>query len=70
MELNISKDRTDKLQLIGFLRSLKGSNDISIKSYSEMVKGSGYEEGYYKGFADKAIKQNKLIDSILKGMEI
>ncbi len=69
MELNISKDRADKFQLIGFLKSLKSSNDTSIKSYSEMDKNSGYEEGYYKGFADKAKSQNKLIDSILKGME-
>jgi len=67
---DISKDRSDKLQLMGFLRGIITTNNISIKAYAEMDKNSGYEEGYYKGFADKAKTQNKLIENVLEGMEI
>ena len=67
---DISKDRADKLQLMGFLRGIITTNNISIKAYAEMDKNSGYEEGYYKGFADKAKTQNKLIENVLEGMEV
>ena len=68
---DISKDRTDKFQLIGLLRGIIATNNISIKAYAEVGKSDDdYKQGYYKGFRDIAENQNKLIENVLKGMEI
>jgi len=68
---NISKDRADKFQLIGLLRGIVNTNNISIKAYAEIDESDDdYKQGYYKGFRDTAENQNKLIENVLKGMEI
>lgn len=68
---NISKDRTDKFQLIGLLKGIINTNNISIKAYAEVGKNDDdYKQGYYKGFRDIAENQNKLIENVLKGMGV
>jgi hypothetical protein len=66
-----SKDRTDKFQLIGLLKGIVKTNNISIKAYAEVGKNDDdYKQGYYKGFRDIAENQNKLIENALQGMEV
>ncbi|OAA84456.1 hypothetical protein [Clostridium coskatii] len=72
MEEVYPKDTVDKYVLIGFLKSIKNNNNIHIRSYLEDVSKNDddYKQGYYKGFRDIAENQNRLIDNVLKKMEV
>jgi len=52
-------------KLIGFLKSLRDQNSISIKT-AQSLGTDEYRKGYCDGVISQAINQNKLIDSILK----
>lgn len=54
--------------VLGFLKSLKNSNNNDIKLCSGESK-EDFEKGYNRALINRAEEQNKLIDSFMKELE-